>query len=185
MPGDGPKVKTLMKHDKGLTVIADVPVPALGDKQVYWIRPVITNGKGETHWVTATSIAPSLPLERKVAMLAFKPPANMRFAAELSSQGGFKLRNEDGRGALGVHRLPRGSHRAIRQAGRSIPVRVGYNRLALNISMDGKPLRVTRRSPRRSRTLRCWAQTWNSTPTAGWAPRRPTCRECPNCRNRC
>ncbi len=140
LPGDGPKVKSVMRHGAGLTVVADVPVPPLGEKQVYWMRPVITNGRGETKWVMATPIAPSLPLERRAAVLAFKPPANARVAAELTSQGGFRLRNEDGEeNALVL------DFRAVmtQQYGKpdktGIPVRLQYNQIALDVKIDQKP----------------------------------------------
>jgi hypothetical protein len=140
LPGDGPKTKTTMTYTGTGSATADVPVPALGERQVYWVRPIITDGTGNPVWVMATPIAPTLPLERKAATLAFNPPANTRFAAELTTQGGFRIRDEEGtEHSLGLDFRAVVTQTYGKPAKTGVPVGLAFNRLALDVKMDEKP----------------------------------------------
>jgi hypothetical protein len=48
-----------MNYEKKPSVTLEIPVPALADpKQVYYVRPVVTDGRGVTLWLPASQKAP-------------------------------------------------------------------------------------------------------------------------------
>ena len=70
LPGDGKK-QIIAVNYKNNSAQVDIPMPALGDGQVFWIQPVVTDNSGATHWARAIAYKPSEfpPLERKAAVL--------------------------------------------------------------------------------------------------------------------
>ncbi|MBM3983685.1 MAG: hypothetical protein FJ304_26125 [Planctomycetes bacterium] len=153
--GDGPKTKTVMVYTGTGSARADVPVPALGERQVYWVRPVITDGTGKPAWVTAIPIAPTLPLERKAATMAFNPLAKTRFAARLTTQGGFRIYDDEGtEHALGLDFRALVTQTYGTPAKTGTHLRLGFNRLSLDVRMDDKPFELLPDVRRRLATRR-------------------------------
>jgi tetratricopeptide (TPR) repeat protein/S1-C subfamily serine protease len=70
LPGDGTRQSLPVTYKDGGAQI-DVPIPSLEAGQVLWIRPVLTNTKGTSHWDGAIAYTPSdlPPLERKDILL--------------------------------------------------------------------------------------------------------------------
>lgn len=53
-------------------------LPDLPDGKVYWLQPVYEDGRGTTRWAGGSSYQAPLPVERKPAVLAFKPDGKER-----------------------------------------------------------------------------------------------------------
>ena len=59
--GDGPVKRTVLTYDGKGTARGDVEVPPKKDaKQVYYVRPVVTNGAGVTKWSGIAGGSPGL-----------------------------------------------------------------------------------------------------------------------------
>jgi S1-C subfamily serine protease len=98
--GDGPIKRATLKYDGKGTATGEVEVPAKADaKQVYYLRPVYTNGAGQTRWM-GTPGNPNLggaPVERKAVELSYRPKAGGLSQAAMVSQASFRLRDDDER----------------------------------------------------------------------------------------
>jgi hypothetical protein len=142
LPGDSPKKRYSMQYAKTPTVTLDVPAPPLaGPQQVYWIRPVITNGRNETRWVTATSAPARPPLERKPITLKYRPPVGGQQTAELVSIGGFRVRDRFGEEkALSMILRTSFTEHFGEAEPQHFPMRLAYDRFTLTIRIDDKPL---------------------------------------------
>jgi S1-C subfamily serine protease len=142
LPGDSPKKRYSMKYDKTPTVTLDVPAPPLGGpRQVYWIRPVITNGLNETRWVMATSAPARPPLARKPITLKYRPPVGGKQTAELVSIGGFRTRDRSGEeNALSMILRTSFTEHFGEAEPQHFPMRLAYDRFTLTIRIDDKPL---------------------------------------------
>jgi S1-C subfamily serine protease len=77
-PGDGPRQSVKVSGRAGVYSV-DVPLPPLAPGQVCWVQPVLDNALGVTQWGQAISYThdPSLVLERKSALLEFRPPSGI------------------------------------------------------------------------------------------------------------
>jgi S1-C subfamily serine protease/tetratricopeptide (TPR) repeat protein len=73
LPGDGPRQTLPVNYQNG-QARADVALPALAAGQVLWVRPVLTETGGATHWAGAVAYRPSEypPVERKAAVLQYQ-----------------------------------------------------------------------------------------------------------------
>lgn len=141
LPGDSPKKRYPMKYDKTAQVTLDAPAPTLGPKQVYWIRPIITNGLNETRWVTATSAPARPPLERKAITLKYRPPTGGKQTAEMVSIGGFRIRDRDGEEhALSMDFRTTFTESFAPAEPKLFPMRLTYDRFSLTLKIDDKPL---------------------------------------------
>ncbi len=143
-PGDSAVKKFDMNYDKKERVTLDVPVPTLTDpaKQVYWVRPIITNGRDETLWVTALPKKSQPPLERKPVTLHYKPPVSGKQTADLVSLGGFKIRTGDGDDlSLDMNLKVAISEQFAEPDTKVFPMRLLYDRFTLGVKLDGKPMK--------------------------------------------
>jgi hypothetical protein len=141
LPGDMNKVRLTLKYDPTTaTAKIDAEVPALPPGMTYWHRPVITDSKGTTKYVAALAVPQQLPLERRAMTLAYNPKAGKQ-AVELVSQGGFRIRNEDGEEhSMALDFRTVYSEAIGEQAKKAYPVRLTYNRFAMAMKFDDKPL---------------------------------------------
>ena len=105
------------------------------------LQPIITNGLKETRWLAPVSRRTQGILERKPITLKYKPPVNGKQTAELVSQGGFKLRTEDGEEhSLAVDFRTAFSELFAAEDNKAFPMRLTYDRFSLSIKLDDKPL---------------------------------------------
>lgn len=76
MPGDGPHTTHPALFREGVHM-ADVPLPKTEPGQVCWIQPVLVKASGQTVWEKAIAVPfeSHAVLERKPALLQFKPPS--------------------------------------------------------------------------------------------------------------
>jgi hypothetical protein len=145
LAGDSPVKRFDMNYAKKPQVTMDVPAPTLGDpKQVYWVRPVITNGTGETVWVAGLPKNPQPPRELKPVTLQYKPPTGGKQTATLVSLGTFKIRDDDGE----EHSLSMNFRTAITEQfaepeAKVFPMRMVYNQFTLGLKLDDKPMQQT------------------------------------------
>jgi S1-C subfamily serine protease len=137
--GDSEKKRFKMPYEKKPSVTLAVPLPALGEKQVYWVQPIITYGNGETRWVTATVVPAKPPLERRALTLKFQP-ANGKYTAEVISNGEFRLRTGDGeQNSIGINLTAAFTEAFGDEAPKFFPARLTYDRFGLTIKVDNKP----------------------------------------------
>jgi S1-C subfamily serine protease len=139
--GDSEKKRYQMPYEKKSPVTLAVPLPKLGEKQVYWVQPIITNGSGETRWVAATTIPWKPALERRAVSLKYKPPVNDKQTAEIASNGDFRVRNGDGEeNSIGITLVCSFTETFGEEAPKSFPARLTYDRFGLTIKVDNKPV---------------------------------------------
>jgi Trypsin-like peptidase domain len=143
LPGDSPKKKFDMKYEKKPSVSLDVPVPALTDpKQVWWIRPVVTNGRNETLWLRPMPKKSQPPLERRAIALKYNPPVKDKQTGDLISRGGFKIRDEDGtESSLDMNFRAALTEQFADAEAKVFPLRLTYDRFVLDLKVDGKPVK--------------------------------------------
>ncbi|OAI48258.1 hypothetical protein AYO44_07450 [Planctomycetaceae bacterium SCGC AG-212-F19] len=141
LPGDSPKKRYGMKYDKSPTVSLDVPAPPLADpKQVYWLRPVVTNGLGETRWLAATASPAWPPVERTPVTLKYRPPVGKRMA-EMVSIGSFRIRDREGNEkSFSLDCRTSFTEEFTGAAPKVFPVQLSYDRLRLTRKLDDKRL---------------------------------------------
>lgn len=97
LPGDTPILATDLTYNKKGTATGLITLPKRTDpKQVYYIRPVITNGSGKPFWYAAFGRSQNMVVERKPIVLKYKPVAGKLRLLDLTSEGLLKLRGEDG-----------------------------------------------------------------------------------------
>jgi hypothetical protein len=140
-PGDTAKTRIELKYDSvTATAKLDVPVPALPAGQAYWYRPIVTNTRG-AKWVVALTVPPQYPLERRAVALVYKPPVGGKQTAEMTSQGGFRVRNEDGEeNSIAIDFRTRFTESFAQPERKGFPVQLTYNQFLLGLKMNDKPL---------------------------------------------
>jgi S1-C subfamily serine protease len=140
-PGDSEKKRYKMPYEKKPPVTLAAPLPKLGDKQIYWFQPIITNGTGETRWAAATTILATPPLERRAVALKYQPPVNGKQTAEVVSNGDFRIRNDEGEeNSVGISLTSAVTEAFGEEAPKGFPARLTYDRFGLTIKVDNKPL---------------------------------------------
>jgi hypothetical protein len=140
-PGDSEKKRYKMPYEKKPSVTLAVPLPKLGDKQLYYLQPIITNGTGETRWTVATTVPGKPPLERRAVTLKYKPPVGGKQTAELVSNGDFKIRGANGEeDSVGLNLVTAFTESFAEEGPRGFPMRLTYDRFGLTIRVDNKPL---------------------------------------------
>jgi hypothetical protein len=150
LPGDSPRKKFDMKYTNKPVVTLDVPVPPLTDpKQVWFVRPVVTNGRNETLWGHAMAKKPQPPLERRAITLKYNPPVKDKQTEDLISLGGFRIRDEDGTEAsLDMNFRAALTEQFADADAKVFPLRLTYDRFGLDLKVDGKPVKDNRDLPR-------------------------------------
>lgn len=97
MPGDSAKQTVTLAYDKKGSARGVIALPALSDpKQVYWIRPVLTNARGETRWISAAGQALHMLLERKPILLKYQPAPGKQLFVDLTSNAALRFRDDSG-----------------------------------------------------------------------------------------
>ena len=140
-PGDSEKQRFKAPYDKKSTVMLAVPLPKLADKQVYWMQPIITDGAGQRTWVAATTIPMKPPLERRAAVLEYRPKLDTRGTAEIVSNGDFRIRSADGaQDSLGIN-LKAAFSEAFQEDGpKGFPMQLNYLGFGFSILVNNRPL---------------------------------------------
>ena len=139
--GDSAKKRYQMPYEKKSSVTLAVTLPALGDKQIYWMQPIITNGTGETRWANATIIPPKPPLDRRALTLKYKPPVNGTQTAQVVSNGDFRIRDGDGeQNSVGINQLSLVTETFSEETPKGFSARLSYDRFGLTINVDNKPI---------------------------------------------
>jgi S1-C subfamily serine protease len=140
-PGDSEKKRYRMPYEKKPTVTLAVPLPKLGENQVYYVQPIITTGTGETRWAATTVIPSKPPLDRRAVTLKYKPPVNGKQTAQVISNGDFRIRNGDGeQNAVGINLAASFTETFGAEAPKSFPARLTYDRFGLAIKVNNKPI---------------------------------------------
>ena len=77
--------------------MGDVALPALENpKQVYWVRAVVTDGKGEARYYAAYARTQTVAIDRKPVTLKYQPKLGGLMAVDLVCNSTMKLRGKDG-----------------------------------------------------------------------------------------
>ena len=140
-PGDSDKKRYRMPYEKQSSVTLSVPLPMAGNKQIYYLQPIITNGTGETRWVTATTIQPKPPLDRRPLTLKYRPAVNGPQTALVVSNGDFNIRDGDGeQHSMGVNLQSVFTETFGEETAKGFPARLTYDRFGLTINVDKKPI---------------------------------------------
>jgi S1-C subfamily serine protease len=140
-PGDSGKKRYRMPYEKKPSVTLAVPLPKLGEKQVFWIQPIITDGGDETRWVAATAVPAKPPLDRRSVSLKYKPPVGGKQSAEIVSNGDFRVRTSDGdQDAVGINLSTAFTETFAEESPKDIPARLTYDRFGLTIRVNNKPI---------------------------------------------
>ena len=141
MPGDTPKARHTMKYDGTSVAKLDVPVPAASART----GVLVPTGHHQRHRLNELGDgdprAAVVPAGTRAAVLEYKPAAERKQTAEISSQGGFRLRNEDGE----EHSISVDFRTAYTEAfgppaRKAFPVRLTYDQFFLTLKANGKPL---------------------------------------------
>ena len=141
LPGDSEKKRYRMPYDKKLTVTMDVPLPPLGDKQVYWMQPIITDGTGVTRWVAATPVPFKPPLDRRSMTLKYKPPVNGKQTGEMSSNGDFRVMTGTAEPqSIGIVLMSAFTETYSDGSPMTFPMRLTYDRFGLTVKVNNKPI---------------------------------------------
>ncbi len=140
IPGDSAPKRYSVKLDKTAMISMDVPAPALADpKQVYWLRPVVTNGLNETRSLTATPSMAWPAVERKPVTLTYRPAAGKR-TAEMVSLGSFRIRDRDGEEtSLSLDVRTSFTEQFAPLDRKVFSFQLGYDRLAWTVKLNDKP----------------------------------------------
>ena len=139
--GDSEKNRYKMPYEKKSTVALEVPLPKLGDQQVFWMQPIITNGTGETLWAAATTIPMKPPLERRAVTLKYKPPVNAKQTGEIVSNGEFRIRDGDGvQHSVGINLVSAFTETFGEEDTKGFPARLTYDRFGFTLNVDNKPI---------------------------------------------
>ncbi|HWG42631.1 MAG TPA: serine protease [Gemmataceae bacterium] len=97
MPGDSERQLVILTYDKKGSARGEVTLPALSDpKQVYWLRPVLTNARDETRWISAAGQPLHMLVERKPIQLKYQPAPGKQMFMNLNSNATLRLRDDDG-----------------------------------------------------------------------------------------
>ncbi|HKI35892.1 MAG TPA: trypsin-like peptidase domain-containing protein [Gemmataceae bacterium] len=138
LPGDSDKQSFTIEYDKKGIARGEITLPALSARKTYWIRPVVTNGAGETRWYGAAPQNVGIPVERTAVTLKFKPAAGARRNVELTSQASLRVRDRDDEFTVALTlRSALAEQIAKESASRR---RLECARFALVVQIDGKPI---------------------------------------------
>jgi S1-C subfamily serine protease len=145
LPGDSAKQTTTLAYDAATGAAAgDVILPPVGDvKQVYWVRVVITDTKGETRYYSAFS-RPSTDFvtERKPVALQYQPKLGSPMALEVTSDSQLKVRKEDGAEQSVKCNLKFNfeEQSAKKREGGQLPVKLKFLTYSFSLFIDDKPI---------------------------------------------
>jgi S1-C subfamily serine protease len=143
MPGDSARETMTLSYDRKGLAKGEVKLPdRTNPREVYYVRPVITNGLGETRWLGTPGRTLGEPIERKPIVLGFKPKAGAFTKANLISQASFRLRDhEDEEKSLALN-LNAGLVEQLRkdtEQGKATAALVRFSGFRMTLLVDGKP----------------------------------------------
>jgi hypothetical protein len=142
-PGDSTKEVATLEYDGKGVARGTVILPAKANpKQVYYVRPVITNGLGETRWLGTVGKTLGEPIERKPAVLQYRPKAGAYSKANLVSEATFRVRDhEDDESSVGLN-LAANLVEQLRkdtEEGKATAALVRFAGFRLAVLLNGKP----------------------------------------------
>jgi hypothetical protein len=145
MPGDSAKTVLVLTYDKKGKAKGDLILPALAKpNHLYWVRPVVQNGAGETRWygVGPRTFAP--PLERKAVTLKYTRQPGAAYEVELSSQSSFRVRTPDDEdSSLGMNLRALMAEKVLGGDGQETR-RMDFLRFGMSILEDNKPIEANK-----------------------------------------
>jgi hypothetical protein len=90
--GDGPIESVDLTPDASGPTKAVLSLPPLADdKATYWIRAVITDGRGKELWTAPVGNLRPIPVDRREVTLKFQPPTGPRPPVQVFTDGSFKV----------------------------------------------------------------------------------------------
>jgi hypothetical protein len=143
-PGDSPhRVVTLASDQKGVARGEIILPPLDNPRQVYWVRPIFTDGVGATHWLGVQGNRLPPPVQRQLVRLAFRPPPEARHRLELLQRASLQARAAAGEPLalrMDLKAELRSQAAKATEPPRGTPLQLEFTHCQGNVLRDGRPL---------------------------------------------
>jgi S1-C subfamily serine protease len=144
LPGDSTPAKVEVRYEGTVSTAGLLPLPALPAGQAYWIRPVFTNGAGQTTWGVSGPYELPPPVERKAATLALKAVKGVK-SLHLSGTTIARIAKDREEHSSEVSMEVVLQEQTVQAVAGSSLINVGYQDAKVDIAADGNPMPLSDR----------------------------------------